>query len=622
MRWIQFIFLSCLLTSSLYCSANTTTFGDTAYVFTSTTIEDLQKRNYNDFGDMVSHLPGTWIRNMGSIGQWSSVGMCGSNDNQVVILLDGRPLFDVWSGSNDLNMIPEEMIERIEIFPTVNPFGLNPTGGAMNLVSKSNVSNQPYTKIVYRTGKDHFSDLDITFSQQLTSKLHIISGVLLKKYGDLLPNKKYEGQTIRSKINYHFSQNGELLYSILNNKSDLDIPYGNTIPGDTLFLESSHRKRIRYDHTLQTQFDLRNTHIQLRLEHTSLHYELRRNFNPQVSFPIQQTGLYAHQQFLIMNIPLCWSIYTVRRELKNDLAQKWVDTMTQGFIQGTVHFTSNSAILFQIHSHISPDKKNRLFLAGQLSWELSNAFMFFSNYLEGIRDPSLGERFGFPFYPDISQTENQLMMRNISTQILPNPSLKPETSQTIEIGFLWRLKNGITISSQGHLRSTKDLIEGTPIEDHYWFDNRTRVSFRGICTQINMGPYHGFQANVIGNLLNATDADGKALLERPRMWGNGSVSYNHNFFQDDLNVYLCFSTRFVSGYWKLIGDTIDDRDHINLISTDPISIIDFKVICTFLQRMKLSFAIDNIIGTNAALISEYPLMKKMIRFGISWEMLN
>ncbi|MCJ7812254.1 TonB-dependent receptor, partial [bacterium] len=533
MKQIILTYLFPLWISLLFCIPYIYAVPDTLYSSITIPTEELKLRNYDSLEDILSYLPGMWIRNSGTVGQWSSSRIRGSNENQVALLLDGNLLSDVWSGNNDLNIIPIEMIEKIEIYPTLNPFGTSSIGGAINLVSKSNPSNQPYTKIVYRTGNNHFSDLDITFSQRFSQKLEITSGVFQKKYGEFLPHQKYLDQKIRSKIYYTFSPIWKLQYTILNNKSDLDLPYQNVIPGDTLLLESPHRKRIRFDHTLQTSFDLSRTHIQLRLEHTSLRYELRENFNPQKTFPIQTTGFYVSQEFAFLNLPLSWSIYTQRRELKNNQDQKWNDTIAHSTIQGAIHFTSDLIVLIQIHSHISPDKKNRLFLANQLSWRLSNAFTIYTGYIEGVRDPSMGERFGFPFYPDIPVTENQLMMRNGSAHVLPNLSLKPEISQTVEAGFHWKVENRLAASCKGYLRSSKDLIQGITVDNKYRFENLSKSFFKGIEIQLDMGPFHGFQANLILNVLNATDANGENLLERPNMWGNSMISWNRNFFQND-----------------------------------------------------------------------------------------
>ncbi len=621
MKQIALTYLFPLWISLLFCIPYTYAVPDPDTLYSSLMInaDELKLRNYNSLEDILSYLPGMWIRNSGTIGQWSSSRIRGSNENQVALLLDGSSLSDVWSGNTDLNIIPIEMIEKIEIYPTLNPFGTNPIGGAINLVSKSNPSNQPYTKIVYRTGSDHFYDLDITFSQFFTPKLEITSGVLLKKYGELLPDKKYSDQSIRSKINYIFSPAWELQYSILNNKSDLDIPYPNMIPGDTLLLESPHRKRVQYDHALQTSFALWNTHIELRLEHTSLSYELRENFNPKRTFPVQTTGLFLHQQLKFSALPLSWSIHIQQRELKNNQNQKLKDTITHGFIQSAYNLTSDLAVIIQIHSHISTNKKNRLFLANQLSWRLSDSCILFTNYLNGVRDPSIGEKFGFPFYPDIPATENQLMMRNFSAQVLPNPSLRPETSQTVEAGIHWKVENRLAALCKGYLRSSKDLIEGVTVDNKYRFENLSKAFFKGTEIQLDVGPFHGFRANLILNFLNATDANGENLLERPNIWGNNMISWNHYFFQNDLNVNICLSHRYWSEYWKMSGNTIEESI---LVSVNPSSFVDFNITCTFLQKVQLSFAIDNVTGTNSTVISDIPLTKQMTRIGISWKMFN
>ena len=583
-------------------------------------IDDAKKRNYRYLGDLLFLIPGLWVRDMSDVGQWSSFRIGGSNQKHGILLLDGRPLRDPWSGMHDLNLIPVEIIERVEFYPSLNPFGYTAIGGVVNIISKGIPSNRPYTKIVYRSGKNSFSDIDVTFGQKFSSKWEIISGVLLKKYGGNLPRENFTGQKIRSKITYRLFSNMELQYHILYNKSDLDLPYSFPIPGDTLTLSSPHRKRIRYDHTLQTKWNIWGTQNRLRIEHTSLSYEIReQNFNPQKTFPVQTTFVSFLQHVRTGNFPLSWGIQTRFRQVHDPDTTRYKDSITKSFVQVQYMPKQNVRTILQAHAHLSPDGKLRPFFAGQISWQPLQNLNVWASYMESVRDPSLGERFGIPYYPAIPVTRNQLTMRSLSGQIHSASSLKPETGRMGAVGVRHQWSDRLQTSIRAYLKNAENLIEGTLTQGAYRFTNRAQAWFCGLESQIHIGPWYGLKAALIFNLLKATDANGEDLLERPNLWGNGAVSWEHSFFQDDLHVHLCLAGRYWTGFWRLTGETPNESI---LQESNPGFILDFKASLTIIKNASFIFAIDNVLGTEIYLLSEFPLPQRWTRIGISWELFD
>jgi len=583
-------------------------------------IEEAEINNYLGLGDILSRMPGILIRDIGAVGQWSSCRIGGSNPNQVLILLDGHPLSDPWSGIHNLNSIPVEMIKKIEIFPSLNPFGFNPIGGVVNIVSRSNPSKRPYTKIVYRSGKNNFSDLDVTFGEKLTRNLEIFSGALLEKYGEYLPDEKYNGQKIRSKITWSLSPAWNFQYTILHNKSDRDIPYSLQMPGDTLYLTSPHLKNSRYDHTFRTTFNLGRIKNSLQLEHTSFSYEIReRNFSIRKIFPVTTTAFSARQEFGKKDLSFSWGIRTQKQTIKIPDSLRFSNTVTQGFFQSNFLLYRGIKALPQIHLHISPDGKVRFFLGNQLSWNPLSVLNIWATYSGTIRDPSMGERFGYPFYPTPPVSLNSLLMKSFQNAVLPNPSLKPETGRTLEIGIKWKWWNSFQATARGYVRTTKNLIRGILTKEGGIFTNQDRESFHGAELQFKIGPWWGFRIEAGFNLLKATDDTGNTLLERPGLWGNNSLWWEHAFFKEDLLVDLCLSNHYWNGFWNLTGETLKNF-YFSYIS--PGSIVNFKASFIFIQRARFTFAVDNIFETKTSVVSQFPLPKKITRIGFSWELFD
>ena len=55
-------------------------------------MNDVQRRNYRHTGDLLSFMPGLWVRDLGAPGQWSACRFWGGDEDQTVILLNGHPI--------------------------------------------------------------------------------------------------------------------------------------------------------------------------------------------------------------------------------------------------------------------------------------------------------------------------------------------------------------------------------------------------------------------------------------------------------------------------------------------------------------------------------------------------
>jgi outer membrane cobalamin receptor len=253
-----------------------------------------------------------------------------------------------------------------------------------------------------------------------------------------------------------------------------------------------------------------------------------------------------------------------------------------------------------------------------LAWHSSSSLHLWTGYSEAVRDPSLGERFGYPFTPTIPVTENQFRMNNLSYLTIPNPDIKPEICRTVEAGIRWR-RDKMGIHFRGYLKSTDDLIQGIFTEDWAQYTNQTKADFKGMETSINAGPWLGLTGSLVVNLIDATDAEGNNLLEIPDTWGNGTISWQHSFFQNDLDVHICLAGRYWSGFWKHSGESPDKSF---LVYQDPGFCMDIKIFCTVIRNVTLSFAVDNILGNDYSFVSLFPLPQQTTRIGITWELLD
>lgn len=89
--------------------------------------------------EVIARSPGTTVRRMGSIGQFSSVSIRGSSSEQVAVYLDGVRLNAGGFGTMDLSTVPLSNLESVEVVrggSAAIGAGGPAIGGSINLISK------------------------------------------------------------------------------------------------------------------------------------------------------------------------------------------------------------------------------------------------------------------------------------------------------------------------------------------------------------------------------------------------------------------------------------------------------------------------------------------------------
>ncbi|MCD6266003.1 MAG: TonB-dependent receptor [Deltaproteobacteria bacterium] len=103
--------------------------------------EEIKRRNIKTVDEALSELKGVFTkRNKGLMDTTSSVRLRGfKGDQYTLILLDGQPLNDAYTGGLEWGMLPVDNIERIEVIRGAASalFGGNAMGGVINIITKT-----------------------------------------------------------------------------------------------------------------------------------------------------------------------------------------------------------------------------------------------------------------------------------------------------------------------------------------------------------------------------------------------------------------------------------------------------------------------------------------------------
>ncbi|RUO26225.1 hypothetical protein CWE09_05785 [Aliidiomarina minuta] len=102
---------------------------------------------------VLRQIAGLDVRQAGGPGGELSLYLQGSNSDQVLVLLDGQPMYSATLGTPSLQHIHPQDIERIEVIRGARSsmYGSAALGGVINIISRDPQQNQARAQLVYGT---------------------------------------------------------------------------------------------------------------------------------------------------------------------------------------------------------------------------------------------------------------------------------------------------------------------------------------------------------------------------------------------------------------------------------------------------------------------------------------
>ena len=106
------------------------------------TAEDIAESPASNVGEMLDTVPGVRVISAGSFGRPQGISIRSLNggpvSNKTLVLVDGRPVNDAWSGGVDWHAIPMEQVARVEVIrgPGSALYGSQASAGVINVITK------------------------------------------------------------------------------------------------------------------------------------------------------------------------------------------------------------------------------------------------------------------------------------------------------------------------------------------------------------------------------------------------------------------------------------------------------------------------------------------------------
>jgi outer membrane cobalamin receptor len=108
--------------------------------------KEIQKMEVNTLSEVIESVSGVFVQKSGTVAGTHQVSIRGSSPAHVLILLDGQKINPSGTGVADLNTIPLEMVEKIEILKGGQSaiYGADALGGVINIITLPQKKEEPF----------------------------------------------------------------------------------------------------------------------------------------------------------------------------------------------------------------------------------------------------------------------------------------------------------------------------------------------------------------------------------------------------------------------------------------------------------------------------------------------
>ncbi|MEK7249164.1 MAG: putative porin, partial [Bacteroidota bacterium] len=179
------------------------------------TKEELNFLDYRYLGRILETIPGVFVRDQFSIGGYNQLNIRGVDWRGIAVTSNGRLLNEPASGIFNLFHFTTEYADRIEFItgPRAFLYGVNSTGGAVNLVTKNYNSNRALSKLNYTETSYNYQYSDGTFSQNISRKVNFTFGFQHQGTDGRYTSSAHEAWNMRVKLRYNLSKNFNIILS-------------------------------------------------------------------------------------------------------------------------------------------------------------------------------------------------------------------------------------------------------------------------------------------------------------------------------------------------------------------------------------------------------------------------
>ena len=417
------------------------------------TKEEIEEKKFTTVLEALNSVAGISFSSNGGIGSTSSLNLRGSDNNRVLILVDGIKYKDHSSISGtDIAHVMIHNIERIEIIKGAQSgiWGADAAAGVINIITKkANLGTHGNATVEYGSFNTKKYEAMVSHGNQwfdfsLSANKIDSNGFTtaaprgedIKKYED----DAYENRTINAKANLYLNENSKIGFNVVDIDALKEYDSSANNPNDTTMKNDTQSRLYGFYYNLALgHHDIIIKYDQAKIERDQIGttWGIKYTHTKSKSVELSDTFSYNEKDFLVFGVG--------KSEDKMNFIQA---DQTVGDAQNkakNIYLTNSNVlenlILTQSLRYDSFDNfNNKTTGKTGAKYNINSAFSISSNY---------GTAYSVP-----------LLIQNINPWGVSNMEIKPEESKNFDIGFEYK-NFSVTYFDQ----RIKNLIE--------WYDPNT-----------------------------------------------------------------------------------------------------------------------------------------------------
>ena len=164
--------------------------------------------DYRTSADLITYLPLGFLQDLGQLGQPNEQMLYGLGFGNVGYSRDGVMLNNLWQNSHDLNKLPFERTDSLDIQPLTRGFLFdkynNPV--SVNFYSRDYFTQRPITRLKFYQASYDEGYVDLLFHTYVTNRFDFGIGLTASGIDSRFYNSDYESWKLNGKFGYMFSK--------------------------------------------------------------------------------------------------------------------------------------------------------------------------------------------------------------------------------------------------------------------------------------------------------------------------------------------------------------------------------------------------------------------------------
>jgi outer membrane cobalamin receptor len=568
------------------------------------TEEEIKAAQVENLADILSTVAGLEINEYGDAAGIKSISIRGSSAEQVLIMLDGRPMNDPQTGQIDLGQIPASIIQKIEIYrgPASAIYGANALGGVINIITKKG-EGESIGEVKANFGTYQTRDYELSYQGSNEDLNYFLFGEYLTTEGSR-ENSQMDEINFLGKVDIQLDQQTNLDFTLQYNSYQRGVPGSLTYPS----LQAVQAdQNINFNSSWQRKTEDKDISVLVYNNYHKLIYDdpdeygytgssIHKTNRTGLSYTCTDYDFGLDGEGSGEQHVLTWGAEAILDRVDSNEIGEHEALNGAVFVQEVWQPEDIDDLKVTLGSRYD---YNQIY-GGQfnprvgVSYRITDEVNFHASVSKAYRAPTFDDL----YWPSTGYVSG-------------NPDLVPEVAWAYEMGLRYINKEG---EGRGEFnlfrKNVENLINWAAGDNGIWIPsniNSARVDGIEVILEKDLGNH--LRTNLGYTYLNAVDLDTDEQLKPHHKYSFGFGYYNKNGdHQDEFYVQL-------EGY--TVTERPDDLPNYCLIDLNIGK--ELSLDNKDSQKVKLYFSVKNILNQEVEIVSGYPINGRTYTAGVSFE---